>query len=204
MAFEDEIRIRKKRALEEEEKKAADASEEIGSIYDEKVIIHTIETSFEERQIGNLPCYMYMPKSFKELTEEEKKKAFARTTPPPYAYSSDDLLFYVSVGFTGKALANEQIREFIGAIKGPLTAMIPQCEIFKTYVLEKGDARLGCVECISGGIPMPLYNLMVYMSVEGKLVILNVYTVNDLKKSVFPYMEQMVKSIRFEEERKED
>ncbi|MBR3469910.1 MAG: hypothetical protein IKH28_09495 [Lachnospiraceae bacterium] len=198
MSYEDEIRIKTKRGLEEAEQKAAEKDDEVGSIYDEKVILHNVETSFEEMQIGDLPCYMYMPKTFKPLTDEQKQKVFARTAPPPFAYGADELILYVSASPAKKPMSDNNIRQFISAIKRPLEAMIPQCQIFKTYVIEKEDKRLGCVECISGGIPMPLYNFMVFASVNGELVILNVYTLNDLKKQLAPYMEEMVKSIRIE------
>ena len=198
MGFEDEQRILKKRGLNEAQNEELEQIK-IDSIYDGKVMIHNVETLFEERKLGSFPCYMYMPQSFREYTEDEKKILFARTAPPKHAYGTEDLILYVSVTSADKPIKNEQIRLFLDAGRQPLEAMIPQSKVYKSYVLQNGEKNVGCMEFISAGIPLKMYNLMMFVSIDDKLVIINVYTFNELKKAVFPYIEQMARSLRIEE-----
>lgn len=199
MNHEDEMRIRRRRGLEEAEQKEVKEEVQISSIYDGTVMIHNVETDFVERQVGTLPCFLYMPNSFREMNEEEKAVLFARTKAPKHAFGCDDLLLFVSAAVTNKPLKNDQIRMFLDAGKRPLEAMIPQSKVYKSYIFEKNEKNVGCIEFVSGGIPSPLYNLMMFVSIEEELVILNIYTLNELKKTVFPYIEQMARSLRIEE-----
>lgn len=198
MSYEDEQRILRKRSADEA-KVEEEHQESVSSIFDGKVMVHNVETLFEERQLGNLPCYIYMPQCLRELSDKEKEVLFARTKPPKFAYGSEELILYVSVTSTDKLLKNEQIRTFLDAGKRPLESMIPQSKVYKSYVKKNGDKNVGCFEFVSGGIPMNMYNLMMFISINDELVIINIYTFNELKKRVFPYIEQMAQSLRIEE-----
>lgn len=198
MSYTDEERM-KRRNMVMDGGNEENTIPEITSIYDGIVNLHGVECTFSERQIGEYPCYIYMPEQFRLMTDEEKDILFARTKPPKYAYGADELLLFLSVSIAESPMKDEQIRMFTSASRGPLEALIPQSKVYKTYVTEIDRKHVGHVELVSGGILGKIYNLMMYISMDDKLMVINIYTQNELKKNVFPYIEQMAESLRIEE-----
>lgn len=200
MSYNDEERIKRKN-MAMAGTDVEDNIQENTSIFEGAVNLHGVESIFEERQIGDFPCYIYMPKQFRLMTEEEKSILFARTKPPKYAYGAEDLLLFLSVSITESPMKNEQIRMFMSACKSPLEALIPQSKVYKTYVTEVDGRNIGHAEFVSGGIGGKIYNLMMFLCVGDKLLIINIYTQNELKQMLFPYMEQMAESLRIEDKK---
>ena len=199
MNYNDEERIKRKN-MAMNGGNEENVMQEITSIYDGAVNLHGVECIFAEQQIGDFPCYIYMPEQFRLLTDEEKEILFARTKPPKYAYGADELFLFLSVNITDSPMKNEQIRMFTSASRGPLEALIPQSKVYKTYITEIDNKNVGHAELVSGGIFGKIYNLMMFVSIDDRLLIINIYTQNELKKTVFPYMKQMAESLRIIEE----
>lgn len=200
MSFQDEERLKAKKQLEQMKENAEQKQEEErGSIYDEYIEFMGIKSTFSRQRIANLPCSMYMPEQFEVLSEEDKEILFVRTKSPQCAYASDELPFSMAVNVAESPLKDEDIRKFLNVSGKLIEAMVPKANIVRTYMTGTEKFHVGNVEFLSMGLDGMIYNLMLFVSVNEKLTVINMSTNNDVKKYTLPIMKEMAESIQLEE-----
>ncbi len=202
MSYQDEERIKAKKQLEEMEEQArkeAESKEEAKqSIYDEYVCFEEKQFTFERRLVGELPVSIYMPKDFRLMTPEEKDIVFARTKPPKYAYFGDGIPFSMAVNVTESPLKNEQVKTFLNYSSKIIENMVPKAKVLRTYMAGEEEFLVGNAEFLSMGFDGMIYNLMLFASVEEKLLVIDISFENKEKKKLLPLMKEIAGSLKAE------
>lgn len=202
MSYQDEERIKAKKQLEqmeEQAKREAELKEEAKqSIYDEYVSFADKQFAFERRIIEDLPVSIYMPKDFRLMTLEEKEIVFARTKPPKYAYFGDDIPFSMAVNVTESPLKNEQIRTFLNYSSKIIENMVPKAKVLRTYMAGEEEFLVGNAEFLSMGFDGMIYNLMLFASVEEKLLVIDISFENKEKEKMLPLIKEIAGSLKSE------
>ena len=202
MSYQDEERIKAKKQLEqmeEQAKREAELKEEAKqSIYDEYVSFADKQFTFERRIIEDLPVSIYMPKDFRLMTLEEKEIVFARTKPPKYAYFGDDIPFSMAVNVTESPLKNEQIRTFLNYSSKIIENMVPKAKVLRTYMAGEEEFLVGNAEFLSMGFDGMIYNLMLFASVEEKLLVIDISFENKEKEKMLPLIKEIAGSLKSE------
>lgn len=202
MSYQDEERIKAKKQLEqmeEQAKREAELKEEAKqSIYDEYVSFADKQFTFERRIIEDLPVSIYMPKDFRLMTLEEKEIVFARTKPPKYAYFGDDIPFSMAVNVTESPLKNEQIRTFLNYSSKIIENMVPKAKVLRTYMGGEEEFLVGNAEFLSMGFDGMIYNLMLFASVEEKLLVIDISFENKEKEKMLPLIKEIAGSLKSE------
>ena len=202
MSYQDEERIKAKNQLEqmeEQAKREAELKEEAKqSIYDEYVSFADKQFAFERRIIEDLPVSIYMPKDFRLMTLEEKEIVFARTKPPKYAYFGDDIPFSMAVNVTESPLKNEQIRTFLNYSSKIIENMVPKAKVLRTYMAGEEEFLVGNAEFLSMGFDGMIYNLMLFASVEEKLLVIDISFENKEKEKMLPLIKEIAGSLKSE------
>lgn len=201
--FDDEKRMKEKRQIEQwkqEMEKQEEEKTQNSSIFDEYVEIAGQECRFERRMIGELPCSMYLPVKFRLLTEEEKEIIYPRAKPPMYAYAADDLVFSMAINMTDNPLKPGEVRKFLNISDRIIETLIAKSRVVKKYMTGTDELPVGNVEFTSGGFDGLIYNLMLFVSVDGKLMTINISTNNEFRKQVLPFLTQMAETFRLEED----
>ena len=200
MSYQDEERIKAKKQLEqmeEQAKREAELKEEAKqSIYDEYVSFADKQFTFERRIIEDLPVSIYMPKDFRLMTLEEKEIVFARTKPPKYAYFGDDIPFSMAVNVTESPLKNEQIRTFLNYSSKIIENMVPKAKVLRTYMAGEEEFLVGNAEFLSMGFDGMIYNLMLFASVEEKLLVIDISFENKEKEKMLPLIKEIAGSLK--------
>ena len=202
MSYQDEERIKAKKQfeqMEEQAKREAELKEEAKqSIYDEYVSFADKQFAFERRIIEDLPVSIYMPKDFRLMTLEEKEIVFARTKPPKYAYFGDDIPFSMAVNVTESPLKNEQIRTFLNYSSKIIENMVPKAKVLRTYMAGEEEFLVGNAEFLSMGFDGMIYNLMLFASVEEKLLVIDISFENKEKEKMLPLIKEIAGSLKSE------
>ncbi len=202
MEHKDEQRLKRKRELEAAERIERE-EKKIASIYDSNVIINEIECQFEERKIGDTPCYIYMPTIFRQLTEAELSITFPGNNRPKYVFGHEDLLLTISVSMSQSPMPKSYIQQFLNVSDRIIKGMVPQAMVLKRYMMGNDDFPVGVAEFSSGGLSGTIFNYMLFSSVNEKLFIVNLYSSYAMHDDILPIMKQMTETYRIEEKENE-
>ncbi len=202
MEFRDEIRLKRKKELEEMEKRQLE-EKKIASIYTDTVLINDVACEFEERQIGDTSCYIYMPTIFRQLTDAELSITFPGNNRPKYVFGHEDLLLTISVSASNSPMPKEYMKQFLNVSDKIIKGMVPQAMVLKRYMLGEEEFPVGVAEFSSGGLSGTIFNYMLFSSVNEKLFIVNLYSSYAMHDDILPIMKQMAESYRIEEDKNE-
>lgn len=194
MGFEDEKRLEAKKQLNNQPPPEEETV--CQSIYDEHVTWKGQQYVFERREIEDLGISIYMPKTFRLMTVEEKELAFPRTKPPLYAYLGDHIPFSMAVNITESPLLANQVKVFLKYSRQIIENMVPKAKVLRTYMSGTEDFPVGNAEFLSMGFDGMIYNVMLFVSVSEKLLVIDLSFGNADKKLLLELIKEMAESLR--------
>lgn len=134
-----------------------------------------------------------IPTAYKTLSEEEVKDKYGSESPT-VVYANDQNNINVVVSTTDNAISNDQIKEYLDAMK---TVLGLGGEIIGTDYYQVGDHNVATIELSSNSAEGNYYNHMMFFSLDGKLVIVTFNCNKDLKDDYQPVGNFILKSLDF-------
>jgi hypothetical protein len=194
---DEEILKEKKRLKNEEAKRKSDETiekEMEASIFDGTIHIFDMPVKFVEREIEELGISIWMPEQFYLFDEELRKLMYPMGNAPTHVYGAQDLPFNVAFNHTSNRIPNEGMREFLKIAVKTMENLGPKTRIIKAEVISKEDINMGNIEFISNAIDMSVYNVMFYISLQGRLLIATINFPNKDRKRLMPIAKEIVES----------
>lgn len=200
----DEKILKAKRQLKEAEtkKKEADKIEEEleKSIYDEDFTIYGKSVRFKTFDVLDSKVLIDMPEESEPLPDETIRQIYYLGNPPQYIYTSENQLFNVCFNLTEHAVPNEFVWDFLKAVKVIIERNGPGTRITDTKQWKKDNVNYASVEFISQAIDQPIYNLMFYASLDGKLLIGTINFISKYIKRLKKVAQEVVQSFCIKEQ----
>lgn len=134
-----------------------------------------------------------IPTSYKTLTDDEIKDKYG-SEAPSVVYSNDANNINIAVSATNNAISNDQIKEYLDAMK---TVLGLGGEIINTDYYQVNDHNVATIELSSNSAEGNYYNHMMFFSQDNKLVIVTFNCSSDLKDEYEPVGKFIIKSLAF-------
>ena len=204
MEYKDEEILKKKKEIEQAEKKSEanknQESEAQESIYDEKVHIIGVETHFERRQMPELKVSIYMPENFFQLADDIKKLIYPAGNAPSHVFAGEDINFQMALSQTVHKVPDSGMKEFVDTSAQILQAIGPKVTIVEKIVEEKvddnGDSfHIGMLAFVSKAVDMMVYNIQYFVSIDGQLLLGTINFPSKFKKRMIPMAKEIIRSI---------
>lgn len=176
------------------------------------------------RTIDELGISMEMPEELELLSEEFKNKIYIRTPRPDYVYASKDIPYQFAFRMTTHKVPDSGMKSFIKINAALLNKIGPKLKIMGENLYEikeenikktqdENDSEkkkqesifhIGTVEFVSSAIDTKVYNIQIYISIEGQ-VLMGSATIpmKEAKKSVCE-IRDLIQSIRIEKKQAEN
>jgi hypothetical protein len=136
------------------------------------------------------------PDGFKPLTKELIEIKFPRSRAPKYVVGNQRATTTVAYDLKDDAVPEEKIGEVLDSFYGMFPKIIPGITWKEKKIMEFEGKKWGYLELTSSAIDTDIYNIMLFTSYKGKLLIFNFNST----KSDFPTYEkalrESIKSIR--------
>ena len=204
MEYKDEEILKKKKEIEQAEKKLEanqnQESEAQESIYDEKVHIIGVETHFERRQIPELKVSIYMPENFFQLADDIKTLIYPAGNAPSHVFAGEDINFQMALSQTVHKVPDSGMKEFVDTSAQILQAIGPKVTIVEKIIEEKEDDNgdsfhIGMIAFVSRAVDMMVYNIQYFVSIDGQLLLGTINFPSKFKKRMIPMAKEIIRSI---------
>lgn len=173
------------------------------SIYDEVVHIFGIPVQFRDFDIMDGKAVMRMPSDFIARSKEEIESVYFLGSKPQYVFSDGFLNFMVAMNWTSNAISDENIFDFTLFAKRAIERIGPKAKILNTEKLNRPGENMSILQFIAQTIDSVNYNVMFFVSLEGKLLIGSVNFEQKHTKRLLPLALEMVKSFTIKNEEEE-
>lgn len=134
-----------------------------------------------------------IPVSYKTLSEAEIKSKYG-SEAPDVVYTNDNDTVNIAISTTENNLSNEQIEEYLKAMKSILGL---GGELLGDDHYEVGDHNVATIQLDTKSNEGSYYNNMMFFSVDGKLAIVTFNCTSDLKEEYEPVGKFIIKSLAF-------
>lgn len=190
--------VKEAKALgEREARENANLEREIAqSIYDERVEIFGQPTVFAERNLLDDKISMRLPVDFEPLDEESVKLMYRFGNPPPLVMSNEPLRFTLGFNDTEHRVADNQLKEFVEVAQLMLERVGPKVSILEKDMIDCGPDRVALLAMVSQTLDAPLYNIMFYVSINGRLVMGFINFKYEDHKRLAPLAKEIIGSLR--------
>lgn len=205
--FSDELIIKarqEKEKLEEARHSDEVVNEEIKqSIYDEVVSIFGIPVLFQDFNIMEDKATLRMPSDFIARSEEEIASVYFLGAKPQYVFSNGYLNFMIALNWTNNFIADANIFDFTKFAKQAIERVGPQARILNEEKLQRVGGKLAILQFIAQTIDSVNYNVMFFVSLEGRLVVGSVTFDQKYTKRLLPLALEMAKSFHIQHQKEE-
>lgn len=134
-----------------------------------------------------------IPTSYKAMEEKEIKEKYGSEAPNA-VYTNDNDTINIAVSTTDNALANDQIEEYLKAMKSILGL---GGDLLGDDYYQVGDHNVATIQLDTKSNEGNYYNNMMFFSVDGKLAIVTFNCTSDLKDEYIPVGDFVIKSLAF-------
>lgn len=134
-----------------------------------------------------------IPTSYKAMDEKEIKEKYGSEAPSA-VYANDNDTINVAISTTDNALANDQIEEYLKAMKSILGL---GGDLLGDDYYQVGDHNVATIQLDTKSNEGNYYNNMMFFSVDGKLAIVTFNCTSDLKDEYKPVGDFIIKSLAF-------
>lgn len=207
MEYSDEliIKARQERDRFEEARHSQETVEQEikQSIYDEVVHVFGIPVQFEDFNIIDGKASIRMPSDFIARSQEEIESVYFLGSKPQYVFSDGFLNFMVALNWTSNAIAEEHIFDFTKFAKNAIERIGPKARILNTEKLQRENGNMSILQFIAQTIDSVNYNVMFFVSLEGRLFIGSINFEQKYAKRLLPLALEMAKSFTINGQREE-
>lgn len=207
MEYSDEliIKARQERDRFEEARHSQETVEQEikQSIYDEVVHVFGIPVQFEDFNIIDGRASIRMPSDFIARSQEEIESVYFLGSKPQYVFSDGFLNFMVALNWTSNAIAEEHIFDFTKFAKNAIERIGPKARILNTEKLQRENGNMSILQFIAQTIDSVNYNVMFFVSLEGRLFIGSINFEQKYAKRLLPLALEMAKSFTINGQREE-
>lgn len=190
MSFADEEYLKEKNRKKEQETQ-------------KKTVEETpIQIEYEKRTFFDGRVVMEVPWDCEEVTEEAIQFVFYGSNKPQYVIESESTKVAYGYNYTELEIADVDILRFGTFAAKVLEQSGPSVKIYKVKGEKRDNFYISKVEFSSKGYDGGIYNVMFYVSLEGKLLINFIILPSIDVKKVKEVVDHMLKSFEVIEEEK--
>ena len=155
----------------------------VSEILDGETLIDEKPMEFEENYIYNESISVFLPKDFDLMNDELVKIKYPSNNRPNIIMSDTAGIYSFMFNHTDSKLKETEIKEFTNTMKQILTRSNSSI-IFKANGLKEINGKeFGFLEFISPALDYDIYNLMYFVSFEGRALIIGFNCIKDLSNS---------------------
>ena len=164
---------------------------------DETVMIENGKGDKVSLKYVSLDDYKYrvlVPTDFKKLSDEDIKADYGSENAPELVYSDADDTVNIAFSAPNNALANDQIKEYLSAMK---TILSSGMKVLGSDTYEVDDHTIGVLKLVSDFDGVEVYNQMAFFSYENKLTIITFNCKGEARAEWEKVGDEIIKSINF-------
>ncbi len=155
---------------------------------------------FEERSLLDGAISLRMPKSFTVMSPQVAKLKYPSSRRPGLIFTDDSQSVNLAFNHTETPLEDEDVEDFTDAISEMLKRTQPAANWIKEDVIEVNGMPAGICSFILPVVDSDVYQLMFYVSVEEKALLLTFNCLKDQMKDWEQVAEGMMLSLKRIEE----
>lgn len=204
MGYADEDILNTKMELQKKEEEAhkedSVKKETEEQIKDGLVHIYGEEVEFERKTLEELKISLILPKDYNLVDEATKAVLYPMGNAPTHVFACGTVQGSVALNQTENPVDNAHIKEFLPKMKKLMEQVGPQTHMISMKTIEMDEHNIGILQFISHAIDMNVYNMMVFLSIENKLLMLSISFPNKMSDRFTAIGNQIIDSLEFLEE----
>lgn len=157
------------------------------------------EMLFSEREIIKKKLWMWLPVDFKHLDEEIVCQKYPGENRPDIIYTSEDTTVNVCFSYQQPIMADGRIKEFCDGMEQAVRNLFTDESILDRKPLQMDEIEAECLAFETPAADAQIYNRMIFMSLEGRLLIVTCNCLAYYRDDWEELFEQMIASIRKEQ-----
>jgi len=173
------------------------------SIYDDVVTVFGIPVIFRDRAIIDGKAVMRMPEDFSACTAEEIASVYFLGTKPQYVFANGYLNFMIAFNWTSNMMPDASIHDFTKFAKQIIERIGPKAHFMNEEKLNRKEGNMAVLQFVAQTIDSVNYNIMFFVSLEGRLLIGSVTFDQKHAKRLLPLALEMAKSFHIRQEGEE-
>ncbi len=138
---------------------------------------------------------LLVPSSFETMSAEKVAEDYGTTEAPDLVMTNKDNTVNLALSKPENALSNDQIEEYLKAMKQIFEAA--EAKDIKTNLYEVNNHKVGEIEMVTDYTDEDIYNHMVFFSYDGKLAVISFNCLDSMRGEWGKVGEDIIKSLVF-------
>lgn len=204
MSYADEDILKTKLQLqkkEEEARKEDSVKKETEELITDGIVhIYGEEVEFERKTLEDLKISLILPKDYDLVDEEMKAVLYPMGNVPTHVFACGTVQGSVALNKTDNPVDNAHIKDFLPKVKKLMEQVGPQTLMLSSKTIEIDEHNIGILQFVSHAIDMNVYNMMAFLSIDSKLLIMSISFPNKMSDRYISIGSQVIDSLEFLEE----
>ena len=150
----------------------------------------------ETKSLLNNKVGIFIPKSFRLMSEEEAKYKYPSERRPSLIYTNEDGSINVVFNHTTSKGNDREISKYKDSLKGTLKRLYPSAIWYGDDTIKINRKKVGFLELLTPAIDTKIYNLVFFTELEDRLLLVSFNCTEGQMKDWKPVAKEIMNSIK--------